>query len=208
MGTLFRLAWRILIASTLTSGVFAAELPSRLYTTQDGLVRNEVNRIRRDSRGYLWFSTWEGLSIFDGYQFTNYTVADGLPNRGVSDTLETRSGEYWIATFSGLCRFDPRATPEHRFTPYHVTPGPFADQVKVLIERRNGAIWFGTEGGLWRLRQDNGKISAERVPLPGREGDAQRIFALWEDRNDNLWAGTNDGLYVIWRDGRVRRFAD
>src|SRR5207342_2357023 len=79
MGTLFRFAWRMLIASILTSGVFASELPSRLYTTQDGLVRNEVLRIRRDSRGYLWFGTWEGLSIFDGYQFTNYTVADGLP---------------------------------------------------------------------------------------------------------------------------------
>ena len=208
MGILFRLSSRILIASTLTGGVFASVLPSRLYTTQDGLVRNEVSRIRRDSRGYLWYGTWEGLSIFDGYQFTNYTVADGLPSRAISDILETRSGEYWIATAHGLCRFDPRAPLEHRFTPYDVTPGPFANQINVLIERRNGVIWFGTEGGLWRLQRDGGKISAQRVPLPAPDGDAQRIFALWEDREDNLWAASSDGLYVIWRDGRVRRFVD
>src|SRR4051794_33018722 len=79
--------------------LIAAELPSRLYTTQDGLVRDDVARIRRDSRGYLWFATSEGLSVFDGYRFTNYTVDDGLPNRGVGDILETRSGEYWIATY-------------------------------------------------------------------------------------------------------------
>jgi len=44
-----------------------AEQPvTRLYTTEDGLARNWVLRIRRDNRGRLWFCTVEGLSLFDG----------------------------------------------------------------------------------------------------------------------------------------------
>ncbi len=186
----------------------AAELPMRLYTTQDGLVRDEVLRVRRDSRGYLWMGTSEGLSIFDGYQFTNYAVKDGLPNRSVSDILETRSGQYWLATYGGLCRFDPNATTGRQFTTFHVSTGTFADQVNVLIERHDGGIWFGTEGGLWRLRPERSELRAERVQLPSKLGDAHRIFSLREDRNGDLWVATSDGLFAISRDGKVRRFAE
>src|SRR6476646_6783523 len=98
--------YRTILATACLCGIFpllAAEMPSRIYTSQDGLVRDQVNVIKRDSLGYLWFGTAEGLSLFDGYRFTNYTVTDGLPDRAVTDILQTRSGEYWIATYAGLC---------------------------------------------------------------------------------------------------------
>src|SRR5579884_2892407 len=76
----------------------AGRPPIRLYTTGDGLVRNWIKRIRADSRGFLWFCTVEGVSVFDGSRFTNFTVRDGLPNRLVTDVLESVDGNYWIAT--------------------------------------------------------------------------------------------------------------
>ncbi|HYX40101.1 MAG TPA: two-component regulator propeller domain-containing protein, partial [Pyrinomonadaceae bacterium] len=50
----------------------AERLPLKTYTTADGLAHNVINKIVRDSRGFLWFCTEEGLSRFDGYSFTNY----------------------------------------------------------------------------------------------------------------------------------------
>src|SRR5262249_6465300 len=76
----------------LSRGARAEQLPVKTYTTADGLLRDQVNRIKRDSRGFLWFCTNDGLSRFDGYGFTNYTTDDGLPNRVANDLLETRSG--------------------------------------------------------------------------------------------------------------------
>jgi len=76
----------------------AEKLPLKIYTAAEGLAHNSVNRIVRDSRGYLWFCTSEGLSRFDGYEFHNFGRRDGLPHRVVNDVLETRSGELWIAT--------------------------------------------------------------------------------------------------------------
>ncbi len=206
----FGLFWRVVAAYLGMCSALplaAAELPFRIYTTQDGLLRDDVNVIRRDSRGYLLFGTAEGLSIFDGYQFTNYTANDGLPKRSIADILETRSGEYWIATYDGLCRFDPKAGAHSRFTTYHLTSGG-SGLINVLRERRDGSIWFGTEGGLWRMRRSGAEISAERIRLPSPHGDSQRVFALMEDREGNLWVGTNDGLYAIWRDGQASRFYD
>src|SRR5690349_14495129 len=54
----------LLIAGTT---VRTERLPIRIYATADGLAHNEVNRIVKDARGFLWFCTAEGLSRFDGY---------------------------------------------------------------------------------------------------------------------------------------------
>jgi ligand-binding sensor domain-containing protein len=72
----------VLLIGALGS-VQAEQLPVKTYTTADGLLRDEVNRIKQDSRGFLWFCTNDGLSRFDGYNFTNYTTDDRLPHRSL-----------------------------------------------------------------------------------------------------------------------------
>ena len=102
----------------LAEGIRAERLPVKVFTTGDGLAHNQVNRIVCDSRGFLWFCTFEGLSRFDGYGFTTFGVDQGLPSPVVHDLLETREGVYWVATASGLCRFNPKgiAMPRARGT--------------------------------------------------------------------------------------------
>jgi ligand-binding sensor domain-containing protein len=41
----------------------AERLPIKIYTTADGLAQNSVNRIVRDSRGFLWLCTEDGCSF-------------------------------------------------------------------------------------------------------------------------------------------------
>src|SRR2546430_974147 len=112
----FQARLRKLCALLLLAAVFdcparAERLPVRPYTVADGLADNVVNKIVRDSRGFLWFCTAEGLSRFDGYAFTNYGTAQGLPHTSVNDILETREGDYWVATSGGLGHFNPKGAP-------------------------------------------------------------------------------------------------
>ncbi len=102
--------WRGLTSTLLAAVSFAClhvvpllaeRLPVKTYTTADGLQRDNVYRIRRDSRGFLWLCTSEGVSRFDGTVLTNFTAADGLPSRFAEDVLETRSGTIYIATGKG-----------------------------------------------------------------------------------------------------------
>ena len=57
----------LLIWLFAAASVSAEQLPIRTYTTTDGLAEDNVTRIVRDSRGFIWFCTGEGLSKFDGY---------------------------------------------------------------------------------------------------------------------------------------------
>src|SRR5689334_8366682 len=130
----------------------------RIFTTEDGLARNWVKRVRRDHLGRLWFCTVEGLSVFDGERFTNYTVADGLPNRYVSDFADTGDGAYWILTPAGLYRLEPRGGPARSFRPVF-TKVPLAGAADpteysgpgeaLFFQGRSGETWIATGGGLF-----------------------------------------------------------
>jgi signal transduction histidine kinase/CheY-like chemotaxis protein/AraC-like DNA-binding protein len=46
------------------------------WTSQDGLPLDHLNRIALDDRGYLWLTTFDGLSRFDGANFETYRRSD------------------------------------------------------------------------------------------------------------------------------------
>ena len=196
----------------------AERLPVKTYTTADGLVSNRISRIVRDSRGYLWFCTENGLSRFDGYRFTNYTSEQGLPDDEVNDLLETRSGIYWIATSSGLCRYNPKGLPlpygkvslrsDPMFVVYRVGGDRMTSIVKTLYEDRSGTIWIGTWRGLYRLEQigDQATFHFTDLGMPVSEPQNHIVRNILEDRKGVLWLATDSGLYKRSPDGTVDRF--
>src|SRR6266576_3893429 len=89
----------------------AERLPIKIFTSADGLGSSFISSLMRDSRGFLWVCTRDGLSRFDGSRFVTYQVGDKSAPPGIEQILETRLGIYWIATTGGLYRFDPNVWP-------------------------------------------------------------------------------------------------
>src|SRR5580700_3519703 len=133
-GSTSRPAWSMLLLLVLVCSASAERLPIKTYTTADGLPRDNITRIVQDSKGFLWFCTSEGLSRFDGYNFTNYGIEHGLPNRAVTSLLIGRSGVYWVGTWAGLFRFDPNSSPPQRFEPVPLRSGGAGMVVYALAE--------------------------------------------------------------------------
>lgn len=193
-------------------------LPLKTYTTADGLVSNRISRIVRDSRGYLWFCTENGLSRFDGVAFTNYTTEQGLPDNGVDDLVETRDGTYWMATGKGLCRYNPKglASPgsqrlpgtEPMFVVYHPDGDQITWAIKSLYEDRSGTLWCGTWRGLYRLERIGNEVRFHYVEMgmPAAESQRHVVRNILEDRRGALWLATDCGLFRRSLDGRVDRF--
>jgi ligand-binding sensor domain-containing protein/signal transduction histidine kinase len=215
----------------LVSGLAPAEqLPITAYTTTEGLAHNHINRIRQDSRGYLWLCTDGGLSRFDGYQFINYTTQDGLPNPWVNDLLETRDGTYWIATDGGVCRFNPnghatvqpsdgglipsasgrgRGTAEEpMFVVYHPGMEEGASRVNALVEGAAGGIWCATYAGVYRFQPARDAVAFELVDvgLPRHGFQGSLVNNLAWDGDGTLWIAARYGLFRRLRDGRSEHY--
>ena len=79
--------------------------------TDVGLSQGNVKCVLRDSRGFMWFGTREGLNKYDGYGFVVYknAIEDTLSLRGndITGLVEDQAGDIWITTSGGgLNRFD------------------------------------------------------------------------------------------------------
>jgi ligand-binding sensor domain-containing protein/two-component sensor histidine kinase len=202
--------WLALVLASATLAQ-AEKLPLKIYTAADGLAHNSVNRIVRDSRGYLWFCTSEGLSRFDGYEFHSYGRRDGLPHRVVNDLLETRGGELWVATAGGLCRYAPRRTGNQRFRLYAPGGDELSSRMNVLLEDGRGGILCGTNAGVFRLERRAGQAEAvlRSIDLGMPPGSTDQVVnALLEDARGDLWAGASSGLYRLRAGGSVERYTE
>jgi ligand-binding sensor domain-containing protein/signal transduction histidine kinase len=197
--------------------VCAERLSIKTYTTGDGLVSNRISRIVRDSRGYLWFCTENGLSRFDGSRFVNYTVEQGLPDNEVNDLLETRGGAYWIATGNGLVRYNPKGLPlsdgkaslrsDPMFAVYRIGGDRITSVIKALYEDRSGTIWIGTWRGLYRMEEQGAdQARFHFIELGAPSNESQVVRNILEDRKGALWLTTESGLYRRRPDGKVDRF--
>src|SRR5271170_7230885 len=143
-----QMRWRPIVLGLAAFPFFLKSdlLPIRTYTIADGLAADNVYGIVADSRGFLWFTTSEGLSRFDGYRFVTYGVEEGLPHGHVSTLIETRSGDHWIGTPRGLSRIS-RVGGGSRFTNYRLAPEAAANNVGTLLELRSGAMLAATPAG-------------------------------------------------------------
>ncbi len=197
----------------LPTKIHAEKLPLRRFTTADGLPSNAINCVKRDSQGFLWFCTAEGLSRFDGFRFVNYGVDQGLPDRVVTDFLETRKGEYWVGTYRGLAKFDPKPTPgSSLFSSFSLSDNEESKRINGLFQDRDGVLWVATDDGVYYRSAESDKDRFQRLD-PGSSVKRKESDFVVQDHKGNLWivfGRDNDGmLYKKSADGtRAEIFFD
>lgn len=200
----------------------AEQLPVKNYTIAEGLAHGRVTGIVRDSRDFLWFCTFDGLSRFDGNNFVNYSERDGLAHGRLNDLLETRDGTYWVATNRGLSTFVPSrdshipsasSAPDKAsrtlFTNYLVGNDEGSNSVSKLFEDRSGRLWAGTQGGLYLVNRQAGAPRFERIPIghPAKPDNLFEVADMLEDNEGSLWLGSIYGLARRLPDGRFVHYS-
>jgi signal transduction histidine kinase/ligand-binding sensor domain-containing protein len=158
----------------------------------DGLSDDVVYAILQDRQGFMWFGTGNGLTRYDGYEFTVYQSDPGDPTSLADDTVYTlylaHNGDLWVGTENGLDRFDPTTA-----TFAHYLPG---NVILSVYEDGAGILWVGTPAGLTHLDPTNPEPS---VFFRGSAGDSPLrpsgdiVYAIVQDRAGEIWLGTGAG---------------
>src|ERR1700730_12201606 len=143
--------------------VSAQQLSIRHYDVSDGLADSHVSAMHQDAKGYLWLATWEGLSRFDGYRFTNYGPRDGLGDPIINAIAEDRQGRLWVATNGGgvvrlidnppassSVQAQPVPRVRQRFVSFRVGDSAASNAVNGLLFDSQNNLWCATDDGLYR----------------------------------------------------------
>ncbi|HYQ57070.1 MAG TPA: two-component regulator propeller domain-containing protein, partial [Draconibacterium sp.] len=166
-------------------------------TTNDGLPQNMIDCILKDSKGFMWFGTWNGLCRFDGYNFQTFQSQEeeGLPGNFIHSLCEDKDGNLWVGTNKGLAYFDysrltfsnqPLLTDNLKNTP-----------VKHIISDNAKNLWVATAGeGIWKVEKQGTKILSVQAVFEEQLTDKNVNYLSMPD-DKHLLAGTNSGLTVI-----------
>ena len=196
-----RLMFAVLFLSVTA---FAGRLPVKIYTSADGLGSSFVDYLMRDSRGFLWFCTRDGLSRFDGSRFITYELSnDGSPP-GIESIYQTRDGAYWISTTGGSYRFDLNEITKPNADKPQINAEFITAGRGQFFEDSKGNLYL-TTGVLSRVEKIDGKFVLTRIdlniPIPP---DANiNVGDIDETGDGSLWINTNAGIVRRLPDSRI-----
>ncbi len=205
----------IVAAGPEKSIVWAQQLPIRSYDISDGLANSTVTSIYQDTKGYLWFGTWGGLSRFDGYRFTNYDTRDGLGHIIINDVVEDRRGRLWVATNGGgVARLidepeeahsprdgEPVPMGRRKFVSYRIGDSGESNQVNALLFDADNTLWCLTDAGLFRAVDSTGDPTFDLIL--SRTSAEFMLQAALADCRGRLWFGIANGLMQVNQDHMI-----
>lgn len=177
------------------------------FTIEDGLPQNMVDCILEDSKGFMWFGTWNGLCRFDGYDFRIIQDEANINRNGFNNFIfsltEDQHGNIWIGTEEGLLVYLNKKEKVKNITEYYKNKWPVvAGEIYFITALESGTIWVGGVKGMAEIRavDDTARIEVIRqfkFGASANELSGTRVNSILKDKDSNLWVGTDQGINVL-----------
>ncbi len=169
------------------------------YTVKDGLPSKAITGIVQDAQGYIWISTENGASRFDGNQFVNYWQnpinSISISSNFIATSFADHNGSvYFIYLTNFIDRYDPYS---NQFIHYKVDISDPGNEILIhhIEEDNNGKIWCASNKGLWYLDHEKQSIVKYEYNHPFRNYEYKKFDV---DTSNRLWiALESSGLLVI-----------
>jgi signal transduction histidine kinase/ligand-binding sensor domain-containing protein len=171
------------------------QYPFIQYTPKDGLVSNNSRFMFQDSRGLLYVSTQEGMSIYDGFRFINYTAKDGLASNFITDFVEMGEDSIWLMPNARAIQCLVKGRIKNI-----TTSDGFYPVVNKMIKNADGSYYALTDEGLFQF--ENNHFS--RIQLTDKNGrDAGIFFENGMKINNKLFIVTDPHVQYTAGPGRL-----
>jgi ligand-binding sensor domain-containing protein/signal transduction histidine kinase/CheY-like chemotaxis protein len=154
-----------------------------VWQTREGLPQNSVEALAQTRDGFLWLGTRQGLSRFDGHQFTTYDklTTPALGHIQISKLLATHDGSLWIGTHGGgLSRMR-----DGRVQTYTTRDGLPGNSILALFEDSHDRLWVASDGGLVRFVDNKFEPPTDMGSFTGVV-----VVAILQDYDGSFWFGT------------------
>ena len=174
------------------------------FSAYNGLSQRTAMNIIQDSKGFIWFSTWNGLNKFDGYTFKNYKAYPGDGNTLTSNRLSyitpTQTSDIWCQTYDyRIYLFDSRS---EKFTDI-LRPIEVRNQqsyaVRIVYSLPKGISWIVCEKEAFRIDEQKCK-EGEGITLysPKQKNlKGNHIITIHQDSDGDEWILTDKGVSII-----------
>lgn len=179
----------ILSLSTYLYGyaILPTQFHFRHYNIENGISSNNISSILQDQKGFIWISTDNGLSRFDGNQFTFYQKSNPLYSNlhanSINTICETTDKELWLGTDNGVFIYNQV---KDTFTPFVKQTSDktsITSWITHIIQDKAGNIWIAThKQGIFLFNTQTDKLT--QFEIPQNDNIVTRIL---NDEQNNIW---------------------
>ena len=158
-------------------------------TDLQGLPNNTVSSILKDSDGFMWFGTFNGLARYDGYSFTTFlntpNDTQSISGNYARILYETNDKKLLVGTrFNGLNIFNRQSETFKRYTHKDDDTSSISSNFIIALHQdKKENLWVGTEGALDRFNSKTG-VFTHYYPF---NKVRNYICSITEDEDGNIW---------------------
>lgn len=176
---------------------------------EDGLADGEVTGLAVDADGAVWAATHgsrpdpdaedgfaDGVSRFDGEQWSTHTTGDGLAHYDVHSVAADSRGLVWAATDRGISRFNGETWQGHRDDFGLERDHPATDALHaVATDADGGAVWaVGTDALIHFDGQTWTAVDGDDLPTGAASVAPDGATSVAPAEGSAVWIGTWRGL--------------
>ena len=81
------------------------EVVYKQFSSKNGLLSSYVTQVLQDDDNYIWLSTNNGISRFDGYSFENFNINNHLPENDIVSIYKLEDKTIWFLGRLGLLSY-------------------------------------------------------------------------------------------------------
>ena len=163
------------------------------------LDQGHINDIMRDSEGFIWISTQDGLTKYNGNKFIQYNYdrknVHSIAHNYVWCTFEDNRQNIWVGLFGGgLCRLDKVKNKFFRYDDFR----DIADHgIRTLRQLDDSTLVVGTDYGLHLFNLNQDRFYTDTTFLRRQfEAGLFHSHSMEIEGEDILIAGENGG-YIL-----------
>ena len=170
-------------------------------TSNNGLSHNTIRCMLRDTTGFLWFGSLNGLNRYDGVRIKNIDVnsqnSTGLSSGKIKELHNDSRGYIWMRTYSDNF---------HCYNPFTEQFITFFDaeqsmlRFNLLYEDKDKNMWLGSaKAGCVRISFDNDKATTTTFTHIDKANSlpSNTITDIFQDSRKRIWILTSLGMRIL-----------
>lgn len=183
-------------------------------STEDGLSNGTINSSFRDSNGFMWFCTDDGLCRYDGYNFKTYkverTASSLIQNIQFISIVEDCYGQIWLGTSLGLFFYNPSSDQILSYsslTDIEIDNSLIDGSINCLLFDSHQYLWLGLYAGIIRIKisdYDIDVIESADIEvfnfnsIVSLERGIDNVLSVVEDAKHQIWFSSSSNQLVCY----------